>query len=185
MKLLWGDAFTSWEKIEFHCEMKWNADGPLGYTVDFRKLYGNLIFDDGNGRVTPQRLQLTMLGNEQGIIPAELEYHTKQGLSMQRQPISIPVENSGATQLMRELDNRTWDEWIIIGLRFDALTINYEYASRTHGSGRATIQASQKIFFRFCFGSANIRGKAGENEPDLRLDDGPLPDPDVRTSVER
>lgn len=135
--------------------------------------------------MTQQRLELIMLGNERRIIPAELEYHFEQGLSMQRQPISIPVGNRGAIQLTRELGDMTWNIWIIIGLRFGPSTIKYKYASRTHGQGIDTIQASQKIFFRFGFGPANIQGKAGENEPDPRLDDGPLPDPDVRTSVER
>lgn len=45
LKLLLGDSFTSWEKIEFRCEMKWNDDvrGPFGYTIKFCNLYGNVF----------------------------------------------------------------------------------------------------------------------------------------------
>lgn len=38
----WGDIITSWEKIEFHCEMEWTSTGPLGYTINFLDVYGNV-----------------------------------------------------------------------------------------------------------------------------------------------
>lgn len=179
LNTLWRDTFISWEKIEFHCNMKWDDDGPLKYTIDFQTLHGNLFFDDGNGRVMPQRLPLAYIQEEE--IPALLEYYTEHGRLMNGEHILIQVSNSGTIELRRELgDTWMWDDFIIISLRFEPLKIDYRYFSNIHGEGRATIQTAQRICWRFEVGSANIRGKMAENELDPRFVERPLPD--VRTS---
>jgi hypothetical protein len=170
----WGDVITSWEKIEFHCEMDWASTGPLGYTINFLQVYGN---------VNDARLSLEL---PETIQAAQIDYFTDQGYHKIEGPITLQVSHSGTINLADHMLNTTWNTFIAIGLLFNPSTINYSYQFRnSQRRGRATIRMMQKIFFRFGFGSANIRGKVGENEPDPRLVDGPLPDPDVRTSVER
>lgn len=120
------------------------------------------------------------------IQAAQIDYFTNQGYHKIEWPITLQVSRSGTISLADHMLNMTWNTFIAIGLLFNPSTINYSYQFRnSQRRGRATIRMMQKIFFRFGFGSANIRGKVGENEPDPRLVDGPLPDPDVRTSVER
>lgn len=172
----WGDIITCWEKIEFHCEMVWTSTGPLGYTINFLDVKGN---------VNDVRLALQL---PETIQAAQIDYFTDQGCYKKEGPITLQVNRSGIinlTDLLENLDNQTWNTFIAIGFLFNPSTINYSYRFRgSRESGRATITTVQKIFFHFDFSFANIRGKVGENEFDPRLVDGPLPDPNVRNSAE-